>query len=244
MAANREYVHILEGVKRDLLPPDIISDPDSEREKELLTQLAEEAAFVGFFSEIGLCTSNSLVAINSRLQKQSKTTISLQLGSHIGAEFEALQSNVLIDNHYKGLLPQNELDREMRFDRKHISHSKGGAVDPLWNHMVEFEKRKRKLHVFSVTANPLKYEKEPRERGEGQEEKEEEDDDDDEDDIDGDVAPIATADGDEDEDRKSDGSKRCKDATANWPLCDNCQCVARIGEKLGDVDDEREERLQ
>nr|BDT62045.1 MAG: wsv133-like protein [Penaeus monodon majanivirus B] len=265
MAANKEYICLLECIKKDLLPPDISNKSDNVLEKELLTELAEEAAFVGFFSEIGLCTSNSLVAINSRLQKQSKTTISLQLGSHIGAEFEALQSNVLIDNHYKILLPQNELDRKMQPNRKHISYSKGRTVKPLWNYMVELEKRKRKLHIFSVTAHPLKYEKDPRTNHEEEEEEEEEEEGeeergDDEDngggrgeggregergeekERDDEVATtiITTADGDGNEDGKNDGVRKYKDATTNWPLCDNCRCVARISRKLDDVDDEGE----
>nr|BDT61701.1 MAG: wsv133-like protein [Marsupenaeus japonicus endogenous nimavirus]GBG35417.1 wsv133-like protein [Marsupenaeus japonicus endogenous nimavirus] len=258
MAANNEYMYLLESIKRDLISPDILNDNfDNTLEKELLTELAEEAAFVGFFSEIGLCTSNNLFAINSRLQKQSKTTISLQLGSHISAEFQTLKSDILIDDHYKVLLPSNELDRKMQSNRKHVSHSKGRIVEPLWNYMVEFKKQRTNLHTFSVTANPFEYEKDvkinPKSNNTGKDEDEDEcqeecnDNDDDEEEMEAeeeedDDGVITIGDGNFDREGKYNKSKKYNKniTTSSSTLpCHDCQCVARIIRKLDGNDNDQ-----
>nr|BDT62145.1 MAG: wsv133-like protein [Litopenaeus vannamei majanivirus Nimav-1_LVa] len=247
MAANAEYMHILKFIKRNLLASNVFDDPDKAPEKKLLTELAEEAAFVGFFAEIGSCIShNNLVAINSRLQKQSKTTISLQLGSHIDAEFETLKSDILIDNHYKSLLTSKDekLDRKMQSGRKSISGSKRRTIEPLWRHMVEFEKQKRRLHIFSLNASPLKYEKDTKRKPKlSNEEDSDEDDECDDDEGEGNNYNDDHEENITDRERKFD--KKCNAtttaATTSWPFCDNCECVNSICRALENDDDNDEE---
>ena len=165
---------------------------------------------------------------------------------HSNAEFETLKSDILIENHYKSLLTsKDELDRKMHSGGKSISGSKGRTVEPLWRHMVEFEKQKRKLHIFSLTATPLKYEKDVKgkqkisdkdDSNDDDEEEEEEEDDEDEDYNDDKVI----IDRERKLDKKFTATTTTTATTTSWPFCDNCECVIRICRALGNDDEEEE----
>nr|BDT62766.1 MAG: wsv133-like protein [Metapenaeus joyneri majanivirus] len=256
MASFKEYKKLLNCIKSDLLNDPVLDNPKYKKERKLLVQLAEEAAFVSFFSEIGLCMNHNLVALNSRLQKQGTTNISLQLGSHIDARFEGIKQDILTDNQYMVLLDKcnsnnnnnNNNNKNNNNDSKFnwnmsshgtsLSDSQRRTREGLWDQMVEQKTKNEQLLVFSVIVKPHRYKneqligKEERETNEEEEKKEKDDDNDDEEKKD-----------DDEEKEYDDGKGRCSktfvipsknktEQIINWALFENCQCVARINEKL------------
>nr|BDV49906.1 MAG: wsv133-like protein [Metapenaeopsis lamellata majanivirus] len=205
MASDKEFLRLMEYIKENLLSALDSSSNKYELEKQLLIDIAKEAAFVGFLSEIGICSSNTLVAINSRLQKQSTTAISLQLGSCINVEFQTLINENLKDiNNYK-ILTSNGLDKKMRFGRKIVQSSEGRIDESLWCQLVEFDKQKTKLYVSSVMAKPFKYEYEKN---------------------------IIRGDEQQNPSQEIEEEKNPHETKSKWPFSKKCKCVNQIIQQL------------
>nr|BDT62617.1 MAG: wsv133-like protein [Metapenaeus ensis majanivirus] len=205
----KEYTKLLDGIKLDLLSDPIFQTPQYNKEKQFLIQLAEEAALVSFVSEIGLCTNHTLVALNSRLQKQGTTNISLQLGSHINARFEGIKQDVLTNDQYMILFDKNDtkFDWNVSSQGSSVSDGQRRTRQALWDQLVQRKTKDTQLLIFSVVASPLRYKNEKL---------------------------IGSKDDDKERNKEEEEKDKIffNNAETNWTLFEKCQCVARINEKL------------
>nr|BDT62878.1 MAG: wsv133-like protein [Trachysalambria curvirostris majanivirus] len=210
MDANDEYLYILQLLQDKMLPD--LDFTNHEIEKDILNRLLEEAAFIGFFSEIGICKESNLTAISLRLQKQATSNISLQLGSCINTNFNTLKTQYLTDNHYKFLVKPDEMDREMQTCGEAIPDSKGRIDETFWKYAIEYEKQTEQFLCFSTEAKPFVYTKRKKEKNLQQIKKDQTE-----------RTHINTdKDGADGEDRERN----------KWPFISSCQCIQKFTKRL------------